>query len=59
MTTAAYAGILIWFVGYALPDLGNMIVGLYPSNVTTMLVGVGLVELIVATIAGAFLYQEA
>jgi riboflavin transporter FmnP len=57
--TAAYAGILIWFVGYALPDLGNMIVGIYPSNMTTMLVAVGLAEAIVATIAGAFLYKEA
>ena len=57
--TAAYAGLLIWLVGDALPDVSNMIAGLFPSNMTTMLVGVGLVELVAATIAGAFVYKEA
>ncbi len=56
--TAVHAGLLIWFVGYALPDVGNMIAGFVPSNVGVMLIGVGLVELVAAAIAGAFFYRE-
>jgi len=56
--TAVHAGLLVWFVGYALPDAANMIAGLVPSNMSVMIIGVGLIELIVASIAGAFFYQE-
>jgi hypothetical protein len=56
--TAVHSGLLIWFVGDALPDAANMFAGLIPSNMSVMLMGVGLVELIVASIAGAFFYQE-
>ena len=56
--TAVHAGLLVWFVGYALPDAANVVAGLIPSNMSVMLMGVGLVELVVASIAGAFFYQE-
>lgn len=56
--TAVHAGLLVWLVGDALPDAANMFAGLIPSNMSVMMIGVGLIELIVASIAGAFFYQE-
>ena len=56
--TAVVAALLTWVVGYLLPDAGNAVVGLYPTGVTVILVSVGLVEIIVATLAGAFVYNE-
>ena len=56
--TAFIAALLIWIVAYLLSDVGNELVGLYPMSVTLILVFVGLVEIVVATIAGAFIYKE-
>lgn len=56
--TAVHAGLLVWFVGNALPNAANMFAGLIPSNMSVMMIGVGLVELIAASIAGAWFYQE-
>lgn len=56
--TAFIAALLIWVVAYLLSDAGNALVGLYPMSVTLVLVSVGLVEIVIATIAGAFIYRE-
>jgi hypothetical protein len=56
--TAVVAALLIWVVGYLLPDAANVVVGLYPLAVALILVCVGLVEIVIATLAGAFLYKE-
>jgi len=45
-------------VAYVLTDAANEVVGLYPPAVTVILIGVGLVEIVVATLAGAFIYRE-
>ena len=57
-STAVIAAVLIWVVGYLLPDTGNAILGLYTKSITLILVSVGLVEIVVATLAGAFIYKE-
>lgn len=57
--TATYAALVVWFIGYVYADVDHMVIGVYPMDVTLTLVGVGLVEIIVATIAGAWLYTEA
>jgi len=57
--TAVYAGLLIWVVGYVLADAMPTIMGVYPLGIAVIIVGVGLVEIIVATIAGAWVYKEA
>jgi hypothetical protein len=56
--TAVYAALLTWVTGYVLADLMPTIMGVFPMSMTLMLIGVGLVEIIVATLAGAWLYKE-
>lgn len=56
--TAVIAALLIWVVAYLLSDAANAVVGLYPLSVTVILVCVGLVEIVIATLAGAFIYKE-
>jgi hypothetical protein len=56
--TAIYAALVIWFAGYLYADIDHMIMGVYPMNLALTLIGVGLIEIIVATIAGAWLYKE-
>jgi hypothetical protein len=57
-TTAVYAALLVWLVGYLLPDVSNAVVGLVPMSLTLTILIVGVIELIVATVAGAYLYKE-
>lgn len=56
--TALYAGSGVWLVGYCLPTLTWIPMGLFPVRLVTIAVVVGLVEILVATLAGAWLYQE-
>jgi hypothetical protein len=56
--TAFIAALLIWVVAYVLSDAGNAVVGLYPVSITVTLISVGLVEIVIATLAGAFVYKE-
>jgi hypothetical protein len=56
--TAFSAALLIWVVGYLIPDAYEDVVGLFPHSMTIILVAVGLVEIVVATLAGGYLYKE-
>jgi hypothetical protein len=56
--TALYAALLTWVTGYVFVDLTPTIIGVYPMSVTAMLIGVGLAEIVVATLVGAWLYKE-
>jgi hypothetical protein len=56
--TAFIAALLIWIVGYLIGDAYNAVVGLFPLSLTIILVAVGLVEIVVATLVGAYLYKE-
>ena len=56
--TAVYAALLTWVTAYLLPDAFNMVSGIFPMQLTIIIACVGLVEIIVATIAGAWLYKE-
>jgi hypothetical protein len=57
--TAIYAGGLTWVTAYALATTTPVIMGVFSLQMACVLVAVGLVEIVVATIAGAWLYQEA
>ena len=57
--TAVYAALLTWITAYVLMDVSPFLTGMFPLKLAEMLVGAGLVEIIVATIAGAWLYKEA
>ncbi|MGO9318309.1 MAG: hypothetical protein ACLPXT_08740 [Terracidiphilus sp.] len=57
--TAIYAGLAFWVVGVLLPNLGFMWVsGLFGRRLTAYTTLGGLVEIVVAAIAGAALYTE-
>lgn len=56
--TAALTGFAFWIFAYALPTLGNLALGLFPKRLLVIGVLVGLVEVILASIAGAWLYKE-
>ena len=56
--TALYAGLAVWVLCSLLPSVNWGPRGLLPGHLFTIAVVVGLVEIVVATEAGAWLYQE-
>jgi hypothetical protein len=56
--TAVYAALLTWITVYVLADAMPAIMGIFPISMTLILVGVGLIEIVIATLVGAFLYKE-
>ena len=56
--TAVYAALLIWVVGYVIPNVFQTVSGIVPLNMMLTITVVGLIEIIVATVAGAYIYKE-
>lgn len=56
--TALCAGSAVWFLAYAYPSAGFGAMGLFPTRLIVIGVVWGLVELLVAAVAGAWLYRE-
>ncbi len=56
--TALYAGLGVWVLGNLLPSVNWGPRGLVPGHLIAIAVVVGLAEIVVATEAGAWLYQE-
>jgi uncharacterized membrane protein len=56
--TAALTGFAYWIMGYALPTLGQIPLGLFPKRLLVFGCIVGLVEIVVASVVGAWLYRE-
>jgi hypothetical protein len=56
--TAIKAALLTWVTSYVLVDAMPTVMGIFPMSMTLMLVGVGLIEIVIATLAGAYLYKE-
>ena len=56
--TAAWTGFGYWVFAYALPNFGYSITGLFPQRLMIITTLVGLVELILASVVGAWLYKE-
>jgi hypothetical protein len=57
--TAAIAGVAVWFFACFLPNVAMLNMGLFPQRIIMIGLIWGLVELVVATVAGAWLYKEA
>ena len=57
--TAALTALGVWVIGYALPNFGLGASGIFPARLLCIASLVGLVEIIVASIAGAAVYKEA
>jgi hypothetical protein len=56
--TAACAGLAVWGLGYLLASVGPIVLELFPARIMMIGLAVGLVEILVATILGAWLYRE-
>lgn len=56
--TAVIVAVAYWIGGYAVSLLGYHMLGLFPAGMLVMWGVLGLVEMIVAALAGAWLYQE-
>ena len=56
--TAVCAGLGVWLLGYLVPTIGLVPGGLFPGRLLAIAVIVGLVEILVATQVGAWLYKE-
>jgi hypothetical protein len=57
-TTAVYAGLTAWVLVSALPGLFMLSVGVFPATLVWTTTVVGVVQLVVATVIGAYFYQE-
>jgi uncharacterized integral membrane protein len=58
MQTALCAGAAAWFFSYAYPSIGFLAMGFFPTRLTLIGLGWGLVEVLLAAVAGAWLYRE-
>ncbi len=58
VTTAVNAGLVTWLLAFALPNAFMLTVGLFPAALLWTTAFVGIVQVVVATIAGAYVYQE-
>ena len=56
--TAACAGAAVWGLGYFLAAVTPIALHLFPRRLMAIFLAVGLVEVIIGTIAGAWLYRE-
>jgi len=57
--TAVFAGLAVWVVGVLIPNLSFMwVTGLFGRRLTSYTTACGLVEIVVAAIAGAAVYKE-
>jgi len=56
--TAICAAMFVWFFAWAFPGLGQYILGMFTQKLIVMTLAWGLVELTVASVAGAWLYRE-
>jgi hypothetical protein len=55
--TAAIAGFAVWFLGYLLAAVAPAVMQLFPRRLMLIGLGVGLVEAVAGTIAGAWIYR--
>jgi hypothetical protein len=56
--TAAIAGLAVWFFAYLYSGVAMVLMGIFPAKVTTIATIWGLPEIVLAAIAGAWLYTE-
>jgi hypothetical protein len=58
MHTAIYAGLATWLIGYLVPNAFFAATGLFPAYLLWTAIIVGVIQVPLATAAGAWLYQE-
>ena len=58
VTTAIYAGLATWLLAYLVPNMFILVIGLMPASLLWTGAIVGVIQVPVATVAGAYLYRE-
>ena len=58
VSTALCAGSAVWFLAYLFPSVGYAVMGFMPPRLIAIGLVWGLVELLLASVAGAWLYKE-
>ena len=56
--TAVCAALIIWVIAYVYNGVGQSQMGFFPNRLLAIGIGWGLVELVIAALAGAWLYKE-
>jgi hypothetical protein len=56
--TALLTGFAFWIISYVLPNLGQWALHLFPHRLIAIGLAVGLVEVLIGSVAGAALYKE-
>src|SRR5262245_16122921 len=56
--SAIMAGLIVFFLAYLYPNAGLAVLGFLPVNMLLIILAWGLVEILIAAVAGAWLYQE-
>jgi hypothetical protein len=56
--TAICAGVFVWFFAYLYGGVAQVLMGMFPAKLVTIATLWGLPEIVIASIAGAWLYQE-
>ena len=56
--TAIYAGLAVWFLAYFRSRFGFVAMGVYPAGLMAFAVVWAFVQMILASLAGAWLYKE-
>ncbi|HYM11328.1 MAG TPA: hypothetical protein VEU62_11375, partial [Bryobacterales bacterium] len=56
--TALCAGSAVWGLGYLLASVPPIVMHLFPARIIAIGLAVGLVEALVATLAGGWVYRE-
>lgn len=57
--TAIRAGLVVWFLAYLLPTISLYTMHLFRARLLAIGVAVGIVEIVLATVIGAWVYKEA
>ena len=55
---AIMAGLIVFFLAYIYPTAGLAVMGFMSTGMMLIIVGWGLVEIIIAAVAGAWVYRE-
>ena len=56
--TALFVGWAVWILGYLMTSVTPFLLRLYPRRMLAIALAVGLAEVLIATLVGAWLYRE-
>ena len=56
--TAVITGVVVWLLAYLYSGLGMMFMGFFPTGLMILTLVWGLVEVVVGSVAGAWVYKE-